>query len=185
MHVQGGSGVVVVTAIVIAATAAGGLGGGFVVGLQGIFDDDEEGAQELAAGPADGAADLGAQRVGYLDQILERDGDEAEAGGAEEAEDQVGPDQRAAFGGPDEEEVAEADQGHGGLDVGQVAFVAVDQRRRQGRGDEADEDQEGAGDPGLGFGVVVRVENLVEQGGEGVEEGDVGPEREDDEKVRG
>lgn len=46
------------------------------------------------------------------------------------------------------------------------------------RGDEADEDEDGAADSRLVLCVAVGVEDLVCEGGEGVEEADVGGEGE-------
>lgn len=47
-------------------------------------------------------------------------------------------------------------------------------------GGETDEDEEGAGDAGVGFGEAVRLEDLVEEGGDAVEETDVDAEGEED-----
>jgi hypothetical protein len=129
-------------------TSAVGIAGVAVI-LQSALDDDEEGTEKLTAGPAHGAADLGAERVGDLDEELERDWDETEAGGAEYAEDHVGKHDGTAGRSPDEEEVAEPDERYGGFDVGEVELGAVDQWRGERGGDEADKDEEGASDTGL------------------------------------
>jgi hypothetical protein len=56
----------------------------------------------------------------------------------------------------------------------------VDDGRRDERGEEADGEKDGAADACLVFGVAVRIQDLVEQRGEGVEEADVGAECEKD-----
>lgn len=56
---------------------------------------------------------------------------------------------------------------------------AVEDRGRDACDDEADDDQYCAADASFVFGEAVGVEDLVEQGGEGVEGADVGGEGEE------
>jgi len=50
---------------------------------------------------------------------------------------------------------------------------AVENRGCDGCCHKANDDEEGAADASIGFGVGVRVEDLVEEGGDGIEEADV------------
>ena len=120
-----------------------------------------------------------------FNEELQRDRDEAETACAEQAADDIGIGEGVGLWGPDEEEVAQRDEGHGGFRVDEVELVLVDEGRRDGGGDEADYYQKGTGDAGVGLGVAVGLEDLVEEGGEGVEEADVDAEGESDEEEFG
>lgn len=91
-----------------AGHAEGGGGGGTV--FEGVHEEQEDGAEELAAGPADDAADLRADRVRDFGQEFERERYQAEGAGPEEAGEDVGRDARARR--PDEGEVTERHDGH-------------------------------------------------------------------------
>lgn len=80
---------------------------GIIIILERRLGDDEDGPQELPPGPAQRTADLGGERIGDLDEVLERDGDEAEGGGAAQGTDDVGEGEGAGRGGEDEEEVGD------------------------------------------------------------------------------
>ena len=60
--------------------------------------------------------------------------------------------------------------------------MGVDNGGGYPRGEEPHEDEDPARDPGLGFGEGERGEELREEGGEGVEEGDVESEGEGEEE---
>ena len=79
--------------------------------LQRVHDDDEDAAEQLAAGPADGGADFRRRGPGDLDEVLERDGYEAEGCGAQDGSDDVGRRERAGLGRENEGEVGERDDG--------------------------------------------------------------------------
>ena len=100
-------------------------------------------------------------------------GHEGERSGAEDGEDDVDCDFGAGLGCPGEGEVGQGNDGDLDFDGEEVGFLLVDDGRGDGCCDEADDDEQGAGDAGLGFGVGVGLEKLVDEGGEGVEEGDV------------
>ncbi|KAL9007347.1 MAG: hypothetical protein Q9173_007355, partial [Seirophora scorigena] len=151
--------------------------------LQRIAHDDEDPAQQLAPRPAQRGTRLGPRGPGDLDGPLERDGHEAEAGGTEHGADDVRGGRGAGTRGPDEGEVGQRDNGDKGADEGQVALGAVDQRGGDGCGDEADEDEQGAGDARGRFREGVRGQDLREEGGDGVEEADIDGEGEEEQDV--
>lgn len=144
-------------------------------GLERVLHDDEDGAEQLPARPAQGAPYLRGERVRDLDEVFERDGEEAERRRAQ----QRGDDERrrdAPRGGgrrEDEPDVRGRDDGDEGLDRAQVVLEAVGDRGDDRRRDEADDDQDAAGDAGVGLGEAVRGEDLVQEGGDAVEEADV------------
>ena len=131
--------------------------------LEGVHDDDEHAAEQLAAGPADDGGNLRRDGKGDLDEVLEGGGHEGEGGGAEHGEDRerraVGPRLRR----PRERQVRGADYRRQRPRREQVRVRAVQDRRRHRRGDEPDDDEEAAGDARLRLAVVVWAEDLVDQ----------------------
>ncbi|KAL8742307.1 MAG: hypothetical protein Q9184_008275, partial [Pyrenodesmia sp. 2 TL-2023] len=120
-----------------------------------VTDHDEDPAEQLPSGPADGRTRLRARRPRDLDRPFQSHRHEAETRRAEDGGDDVGGGDGAGAGSPDEGEVGEGDARDEGADEEEVALGAVDERGGYGGGDEADEDQERAGDAGFGFGEGV------------------------------
>lgn len=151
-------------------------------GLERILNQDENRAEQLPRGPADGAPDLRGKGVCDFDEVFEDDGEESEGGGAEEGHYGVGGrDPCGAGGGEDEAYVCGCDDGDEGADCAEVVLVAVCEGGEDGGGDEADDDEDPACDAGLSFGEVVGGEDLVDEGGDAVEEADVDAEGDEDE----
>ena len=73
--------------------------------LQPIADHNEEAPKQLSARPADRTPCLRTHGPGDFNEAFERHGDETEARGAEDGEDDVWGDDRAGTGRPDEGEV--------------------------------------------------------------------------------
>ena len=132
-------------------------------GAQGVGDEDEDAASELAAGPADGAGDLGGRGVGDLNEVFEHHGDEAEGGGAHDGEDGVDGADGARARRPCKSQVADGDDGDLELDGEEVGLGAVNDGRCHGCRDEPDDDEQRACDAGLGFGEGVGGEDLVDE----------------------
>ena len=153
-----------------------------VLVFQRVHNHNEQAAQQLTARPADRRPDLGTDRIHDLDQKLQRHGHDHEATRPQRRADDVRGDDGAAGGSPDENEVADCDERDAGFDDEEEGLVAVDDGGDDGGGDETDDDQDGPGDPGFGLAVPVRFEDLVEEGGDGVEESDVDPEGEGEEE---
>lgn len=133
-----------------------------VGGAKGVGDEDEDAAKELAAGPGDGGGDLWAHGVAELAEELEGDGDEGEARGAEDGEDDVRAREGPRARDEDEGKVREGDDGDGELDGQEERLGAVEERGRDGARDEPDHDEQGAGYPGLVRGEAVGDQDLVE-----------------------
>lgn len=146
-----------------------------------VADEHEDGAEELTPGPGECGGDGRAERVAQLDETLERDGDEGEAGRAEDGEDDVRTGDAAGLRHPDEDEVAEGDERYADLDRKQEGLGSVDDGRGDGSCDEAHHDENGAANARVVVGEAVGFEHLVEKGGDGVEEADVDPEGDQDE----
>lgn len=119
--------------------------------------------------------------MAQLDEELERDGDEAEAGGAEEGEDSVGTGHAARLGHPEEDEVAEGDERHGGADGGEECLGAVEEGGGEDGGYETGENEDGAAQAGFLVVEAVGGEHLVQEGGARVEEAYVDGEGDEDE----
>lgn len=154
-----------------------GVGAGRERGL----DDGEDRAQDLAAHPAERGADLGRKRVRDLDEIFQDHGEEAECAGAQQrAHDDAGRDAERARGRKVEGDVGNGVDGHADADHGQVLFVSIVDRRDDGGGDEAGDDENTAGDARVGLRESVRVQNLVDEAGHAVEEADVNGEGDED-----
>lgn len=149
--------------------------------LQRVGHDDEDAAQQLAAAPAERARHLGRDGVRQLDQELDRHGDQAEGRRARDAQDDVRPRQPPRGGHPDKGQERQRQDGHEDLDGQQEGLCPVEDRGRDGRGHEADDDEQGARDAGVGVRVAVGLHDLVEEGGDGVEEADVDGEGDEDE----
>lgn len=147
--------------------------------LHGLHGDEEDGAEQLAAGPAHDAARLGRHGEGDLGQVLEGDGHEGEGAGAQQGQHGGGAGEGARRRHEGEDEVAEGDERRQRLDGGHVGVRAVRDGRQDGRRHEPHDDEQAAGDAGVGFAVVVGREDLVDEGGEGVEEADVDGERDE------
>lgn len=155
-----------------------------LAGLQTVADDDEYSPEQLAPRPADGAADLGPNRESDFDEHLERNRHERETHRAEHAEDDVRHHDRPRGGRPDKDQIASRDDGDAGFQKGYVRFGTVDDRGGDSGADEADDDEQGAGDTRLVFGKPVRGEDLRQERGGRIEERDVDGERgEEEEKV--
>lgn len=114
--------------------------------LQGVADENENNAQKVTPGPADGAAGLGPGGERDLNHPLEGDGHEAKASGAEEGEDEVRSQCGAGGRCPDKGYEAGCGNGNEDLDEGEMFPRAVDEWGRNRGGDEAGNDEEGAGD---------------------------------------
>lgn len=147
-------------------------------------DDNQDAAEQLASAPRQSRRDGRADRVGHLDQELDDDREQREGRAAQDGHDDVRPCHAAPVAGaghPDEDEVTEADERDGDPDREEVGLGPVDDRGRDGRGDQADDDEQRAGDARFLVAVPVRYEDLVEERRDGVEEADVNRERDQEE----
>ena len=141
--------------------------------FQRIADDDEHGPEQLPARPANRRASLRTDWERDLDQPLQRHGDQGERRRAQDREDDVRRRKAAGAGRPDEGEVAQRDDRDGDLDERQVGLCAVHDGRRDGGGDQSDEDEHRARDAAFRLREAVGRQDLREEGGERVEEADV------------
>ena len=117
--------------------------------FQGIRNDDENAAEELAPSPGNSRRDLGAHGVAELAEELEGHGHERETRGAQDGQHDVRAREVARRRHEDEREVREPDQRHSDLDGEEEGLSTVEDRRRDGARDEPDEDQHGTGDAGV------------------------------------
>lgn len=148
--------------------------------LEGITNQDEATAKQLATGPSERGSDLWADGVGELDEQLEGDGEQGEGCGAQDGEDDVRTGDSplgSRLGHPDEDEVGQGDEGDADLDAQHKGLCAVDDGARDGGRDQADYDEHRGADPRVVLGVAMGHHHLGQEGRYGVEQSDVDGER--------
>lgn len=104
--------------------------------------------------------------MGQLDQQLHHHGHQAEARSAQDRQHYIRAGVGAGLGHPDEDEVAECDDGRGDLASEDEGLCAVEDWRRDGRGDEADDDEDCAGESRIVVGEAVGHQDLADDGGD-------------------
>lgn len=140
----------------------------------------------MAACPAHGAGHLRRHWVCNFNRVLEDDREDCEAGRAQQGGDDVGAGDAGGARREDEDDVADRNDGDEHFCQEQVVLVAVCDGGDYGRGDKANDNQQGAGDAGFSLAEAIRLEDLVEQGGYAVEAADVSAEgNEDDPEFEG
>lgn len=104
---------------------------------------------------------------------LDGDGHKGETPCANDGEDDIWPGEAASLGHPDEDDEARGHDWNDNLDREEEVLRAVEDGGCDGRGDEADDDEDCAANARLVVGEAVWDEDLVEETGHGVEEADV------------
>lgn len=149
--------------------------------LQRIHDHDKDASQYLPAAPAQAAPQFRAERVMRLDEELEHDGDEAETRRSQNRAYHVDVGYRMRLRGPDDDQVPYGQERDGASNVGQIKLVPVDDGRGNGGAHKADDNKNGACDARVRLAEPVRLEDLVQQTGKGVEKPHVHYERDEHE----
>lgn len=132
-----------------------------LTGLQSIFDNNEYSTKNLAACPAQSARDLRRHGICDFNQVFQNDREDREAGGSEQSGNGERCGYAAGIGREDEPDIRRGDYGDQDFDCAEVVFVAVCDGRADCGCYEADDDEERAGDSGVGFGEAMGLEDLV------------------------